>query len=154
MANVFEQLWWNLKGRIMAGWDGSNFNGWNVNSDGAGLVRSEVAVGIEITGVKVDVVQVTVSSTGDTDLVTVTASQTLRVTKVTCNVDADVTGNILLKLGGTVKVESQDLIVGGDHVIFDAGDNYMEGAANADLEANIPASVTAEFTIYYKKVAV
>jgi ribosomal protein L27 len=141
--------------QVIAGEDSSgNLNIADIDPNGALLVRAALAVGIEITGVKVDVDQVTVSATGDQDLVTVTSSQTLRVTKVTVNVDDNVTGNILLKLGGTVKVESQNLIVGGDHVLFDAGDGYMEGAADADLEANIPASVTAEFTIYYKKVAV
>lgn len=112
-------------------------------------LSADTAGGLSISGVAITSLQYTASSTGDNTVLSVATGTILQLRKLTVNVDADVTGNIVLKVGSTVLNEAQNLIGGGNHVLFDAGESYTEGGSGDDLVINLPASVTAEVTAYY-----
>jgi hypothetical protein len=136
---------------VLFGYDGANAQAAHIDSDGAVRVKGQIDAGvdIEISGSAIDVDQVTASSTGANTIITIAGGTILQLRKVTVNVDADVTGNLLLEIGSTDVGEFQNFIVGGNHVIFDAGESFVEGASGENLGLNLPAGVTAEVTAQY-----
>ena len=136
---------------VFFGYDGATAQAAHIDSDGAGRVKGQIDAGvdIEISGSAILTVQVTATSTGDNTVLAVAGGDILQLRKVTANVDADVTGNVLLKIGSANIDELQNPIVGGDHVLFNAGESFVEGGSGDDLIVSLPAGVTAEVTAQY-----
>ena len=96
----------------------------------------------------VAVVDATTDS-GDHTIVTVAAAQKIKVYKVFASPDADVTGDVVLKVGSTEIGKLRDPIVGGNHIIF-SGASYCQGAAGEDLVLNTGSSTDITVTAIYE----
>lgn len=141
---------------VIFGYDGAEAQAAHVDSDGALRIKGQIDAGvdIEISGSAVSVVQYTATATGDNTVLSVAGGVVLQLRKVTVNADADVTGNVLLKVGSSNINELQGPIKGGNHTLFNAGESFVEGGGGDDLIVNLPASVVAEVTAHYTTRAV
>jgi hypothetical protein len=137
--------------QVLFGYDGAEAQAIHVDTDGAVRIKGQIDAGvdIEISGSAISTLQYTATATGDNTVLAVAGGTILQLRKLTVNVDADVVGNLLLKIGSAAIDELQNPIVGGNHVMFNAGESFVEGASGDDLVLNIPAGVTAEVTAQY-----
>lgn len=101
-------------------------------------------------GNSVAVVDATTDS-GDHTIVTVAATETIKVYKVLYSPDADVTGTPVLKVGSTEIGKLRNPIAGGNHIMF-SGNTYYQGALGEDLVLNTgtteDATVTATYEVF------
>lgn len=99
-------------------------------------------------GNSVAVVDATTDS-GDHTIVTVAATDTIKVYKVFISPDADVTGDVTLKVGSTTIGKIRDPIVGGNHAIF-SGATYYQGAIGEDLVLGTGSATDITVTAIYE----
>ncbi len=89
------------------------------------------------------------TDSGDHTIVTVAATDTIKVYKVFYSPDADVTGTPVLKVGSTEIGKLRNPIVGGNHLLFN-GSTYYQGALGEDLILNTGTTEDATVTAIYE----
>ena len=98
--------------------------------------------------ISVAVIDATTDS-GDHNIVVASATQTLKIYKVFISPDADVTGDVTLKVGSTTIGKIRDPIVGGNHIIF-SGATYYQGALGEDLVLGTGSATDITVTSVYE----
>jgi len=90
------------------------------------------------------------ADSGDTTVVTIAAEDKVRVYGVSISPNANLTGDIIIKVGSTQKtVKMRNAIVGGTHWIMALSDNYIEGALGEDVVLNNSVAEDISYAIYY-----
>ena len=89
----------------------------------------------------------------DTTVVTVAATDKVRVYGISISADATLTGDIIIKIGSTQKtVKMRNAIVGGTHWIMPITDSYIEGALDEDVVLNNSVAEDISYAIYYTTI--
>ncbi len=93
------------------------------------------------------------ADSGDTTVVTIAATDKVRIYGISISADATLTGDIIIKIGSTQKtIKMRNAIVGGTHWIMPLSDNYIEGADGEDVVLNNSVAEDISYAIYYTTV--
>lgn len=93
------------------------------------------------------------ATSGDTTVVTIGASDIVRVYGIAISADETLTGDIIVKIGSTQKtIKMRNAITGGTHWIVPFSDNYLEGATGEDVVLNNSVAEDISYAIYYVTV--
>ena len=103
---------------------------------------------IEITGTPVLPRRFNDSMTGSwINVVTATATQRLHIYKAFLSPNADITGEVQVRLGSTVLGGINDAKEGGEYILFSATPDYARGAYDDDFQVTGPSG--SNITINY-----
>lgn len=89
------------------------------------------------------------TDSGDHNIVVASATQTLKVYKVFISPDADVAGDVTLKIGSTTIGKIRDPLAGGNHIMF-SGATYYQGALGEDLVLGTGSATDITVTAIYE----
>lgn len=107
---------------------------------------------VEITGTPVSNRRLIASASGNTTIVTTTASQVIKLYKSLLSVESDITGEVQLLIGSTVVGGVRNPRAGSQYVLTSAFPDYELGAANEDLIVSLPSAVAVTLNCCYEVV--
>ena len=90
-----------------------------------------------------------INSTGPNEILSVAGKQTIQVMKVYINPSADITGDILVKLGDSVIGGMTNPIAGGNHPFVSiCGGRYHQGGRGKSLSVVLPDTTACKVTFH------
>ncbi len=119
------------------------------------LVKGEMdfSVDVEIDGTPVNQVGLWATLAGDTDLITPAAGMRLKIYRVTYTVAANVTGEIIIKLGAVTLSRVQNPMAGAVYG-FNLSPNFVRGLVDTKLIVTLPAGPpTVDIDVCYEEIA-
>jgi len=139
---------------LMLGTDGAEYYIPYVDSNGHLRVSTnlDLTADIEVTGTQVLNRRATATTTGDTILVTVAPSSVLKLYKAILSVDADITGEVILKLGAIEVGGVRNPKSGGQYILTSSFPDYELGVDGADLVVNLPSNTAVTINIGYEVI--
>lgn len=138
----------------LVGFDGSDYYIVNVDSEGNLLTKSafDFIADFEITGTSVLNRGFTPGAGGDNTLVTIGATERIKLYKVTLSPSADVTGEVYLKVGSTKVATVYSPMAGGQYVLVSCFPDFEYGGLDEDLILNLPSAITCSVNVAYEVV--
>jgi len=89
-----------------------------------------------------------IDSTGPNEILSVSGNQVIQVMKVYVNPSADITGDILVKLGDSVIGGATNLIAGGNHPLVSICGKYVQGGRAKNLSVVLPDTTACKVTFH------
>lgn len=90
-----------------------------------------------------------INSAGINEILSVSGSQVIQVMKIYINPSADITGDILVKLGGTVIGGMTNPIAGGNHPFVSfCGGKFVQGGRSKSLSVVLPDTTACKVTFH------
>jgi hypothetical protein len=144
-------------------WDGSTFE--ELDTGAKYLLLSgiwykvpsnaiDIIADIEIDGTPVTNRRAAASASGDTTLVTIAAGERVKVYKAILSVSADISGEVILKVGVTQVGSVHNPKSGGQYVLLSSFPDFEYGAAGEDIVLSLPSATSVSINISYEVVSV
>lgn len=117
-----------------------------------GSLPIDLVADIEITGTQVLNRGYTPASSGANIIVTVGATEYIKVYKTIVSPSADITGEVYLSVGATKIGTIQNPKSGGQYILVSCFPDFEYGSIGDDLILNLPSATTVSLNVSYELV--
>jgi hypothetical protein len=140
----------------LSGYDGQEFYPVHVDAEGSLRVASklDLVADLEVSGSQILNRRFAPSNSGDNVLVAVGVGERLKLFKMVVSPSADMTGEIVAKVGATGVGGVQVPKAGGQYVLVSCFPDYEYGADGEDLIVNLPSPTAVTVNVCYEVVTV
>jgi hypothetical protein len=105
---------------------------------------------IEITGEEITNRRYNFASSGDNTLISVSAGDRLKLYKALLTVNADITGEVQLKVGSKVIGGVYNPKSGGQYILISSFPDFEHGADGENLVCNLPSATSVTVNTSYE----
>lgn len=113
----------------------------------------DLVADIEIDGTEVLSRRLTAASSGDNNLVAVGSGDKMKLYKALLTANADITGEVILKLGSVEIGGVRNPRIGGQYILLSSFPDYALGGEGDDLVVNLPGTTAVTINVSYEVIA-